>query len=336
MSFQARPPRSSSRRTVSLAWAATFVLVAAGVADAGTAGYFALRPSSTSGTLSVTDDLGRTVVVPSDPSRVAALSPSIMDEMFRLGLRSHVVAVDCYAAALGGLSDDYSADQIALWNLSPSMCVQVGPTFAPEMLANLTPSLVLASTIVSVAAVEQITTELGIPVVMLQPATLSGILVDDSLIGEIFEVPSDASSLNARLAAELYNSSVVSGAATFPYVLLTYSVDAQGYWTFGPGTFGLSLLELAGASSVSANATLPYPELSAAQVLSADPHFIVYGIGFGVTESTYAGGPEWSQFPAVQDRNATPINSNWITEPDPTMVLEGLPALLAVFHPGAT
>ena len=311
------------------------VLVAAGVSVAGTAAYYALRPSSTPGSLTVTDDLGRTVTVPADPTRVAVLSPSIMDEMFRLGLRDRVVGVDCYAAAFGGLSADYSPDQVALWNLSPSMCVQVGPTFVSEMLVNLTPDLVLASTIVSVADVELISSELHVPVVMLQPPTLSGILVDDSLLGEIFGVAPRAAALNAELSSELYNASeLATSTGPFPRVLVTYSVDALGYWTFGPDTFGLSLIELAGATSISANATTPYPELSGSGVLLADPAYIVYGVGFGITQSTYAGGPEWSQFSAVQDGNVSAINSNWITEPDPTMILEGIPALIADFHPG--
>jgi iron complex transport system substrate-binding protein len=329
----APPPR----RTVSLAWVVVAVLIAAGVAVAGTATYYALRPAAASGGLRVTDDLGRTVNVPFDPARVAVLSPSIMDEMYRLGLRTHVVAVDCYAAAFGGLSSDYSPDQVALWGLSSSMCVQVGPTFAPEMLVNLTPDLVLASTIVSVAEVESITGQLHIPVVMLQPPTLSGILVDDSLLGTIFGIPSSADALNAQLSAELYNATEVASSATsFPTVLLTYSVDSQGYWTFGPGTFGLSLAELTGATSISANATTPYPELSGAQVLVSDPEVIVYGIGFGLNESAYAGGPEWSQFSAVQNGRLSGIDSNWITEPDPSMILDGIPALLKVFHPGPT
>lgn len=323
------------RRTVSLGWVVVAVLIAAGVAVAGTSTFYALRPTSSSSGMRVTDDLGRAVTVPYDPARVAVLSPSIMDEMFRLGLRSHVVAVDCYAAAFGGLSDDYSPDQIALWNLSSSMCVQVGPTFAPEMLVNLTPDLVLASTIVSVAEVEAITSQLNIPVVMLQPPTLSGILVDDSLLGTIFGVASAAEALNAELSSELYNATLVgSSAESFPTVLITYSVDPNGYWTFGPGTFGLSLIELTAATSISANATTSYPELSGAQVLVADPQFIVYGIGFGLNESTYSGGPEWSQFPAVQSGRVSGIDSNWITEPDPTMILNGIPALLATFHPG--
>jgi iron complex transport system substrate-binding protein len=346
MSLNEAPPPSPGptsppppHRTVSLAVFVVVILVVAGAAIAATAGYYALNTthSSSSGkTITVTDDLGRTVTVPVDPARVAVLSPSIMDVVYRLGLRSHVVGIDCYAAALGGISDDYSSDQIALWNLTSSMCVQVGPTFDPESLVNVTPDLVLASTIVSVAAVEEITTQLGIPVVMLQPPTLSGVQIDVSLVGEIFNVQTAATALNVELSTALYNVTQLDAQwLSFPSVLVTYSVDSNGYWTYGPTTFGQSLIELAGGASISANSTTPYPELSPSQVLVDDPSWIVYGTGFGLNESAYAGGPDWSSFPAVQNGNITGLNSNWLTEPDPTMILSGLPALIAVLHPGS-
>src|SRR5208282_420698 len=331
------PSGAPSPRTVSLTWVVVLLLVVGGGAVTVTAVAFTPRSSAPSHSLQLTDDLGRAVTVPLNPARVAVLSPSIMDVVYRLGLRSHVVGVDCYAAADGGLSDDYSPDQVALWNLSSSMCVQVGPEFVPEMLVNLTPQLVLASTIVSVAAVEEITNQLGIPVVMLQPPTLSGVLYDDNLVGEIFGVQPTANALNAQLSSELFNATNVSGSAYVdPTVLVTYSVDSNGYWTFGPGTFGESLIEIAGGASISANAVTPYPELSSAQVLLDDPQIIVYGLGFGLNESTYAGGPDWSSLGAVQSGNVVGINSNWLTEPDPTMILLGIPALLELLHPVAT
>jgi len=340
MSLNPSSPDRPARRTVTLSWLVVALLVTAGAAIAGTAVYYTVRTATASngpvppGHLSVTDDLGRKVVVPYDPARVVVLSPSIMDIMYRLGLRSHVVGVDCYAAVDGGLSDDYSPDQVANWSLSSSMCVQIGPAFAPDTLANLTPELVLASTIVSVADVETISTTLGIPVVMLQPPTLSGILVDVSLVGEIFGVGSVATTLNGELSAELYNATQIDNSLlSLPTVLVTYSVDSNGYWTFGPGTFGESLIEFAGATSIGANSTTPYPELSPAQVLVANPSIIVYGTGFGLNESTYTGGPFWSSFNAVKDGNVSGIDSNWLTEPDPTMILSGIPALLAIFHP---
>jgi iron complex transport system substrate-binding protein len=340
MSLNSPSTAPPAPKTVTLATVVVLLLVVSGTAIAATAAYYTLRAAGspntpvTPGHLSLTDDLGRTVVVPYDPARVVVLSPNIMDIMFRLDLRSHVVGVDCYAAADGGLADDYSPDQVSLWSLSSSMCVQVGPSFAAETLVNVTPELVLASTIVSIAEVETISSTLGIPVVMLQPPTLSGVLVDVSLVGEIFGVSTVAAALNARLSVELNNATQIdNNLVTLPTVLVTYSVDSNGYWTYGPGTFGQSLIEFAGATSIAANATIPYPELSPAQVLVANPSLIVYGEGFGLNESTYAGGPLWSSFSAVQDGNVSGIDSNWLTEPDPTMVLAGIPALLAVFHP---
>ncbi len=319
---------------VPVAWVIVIVLIVAGAGVALTAALVSPRSSGPPGQLSVTDDFGRNVSVPYDPARVVAFGGSIVDLMFRLGLRSHLVGVDCYGEAYGGLSDDYSSDQIALWNLTSSMCVEVEPDFVTSMLANLTPQLILSSTIVGVAAVEQAAGELGVPVLFLQPATVGGVVVDADLLGTVFGVSSAANALGAALDAELYEAGEVTANATvFPTVLLTYDADGSGYYTYGPGTFGESLLEIAGATSISANATIAYPELTAAQVLAAQPQWIVYGTGYGLTESSYTSAPDWSDFQAVKDGNLSGINSNWLTEPDPTMILDGLPALLELFHP---
>jgi ABC-type Fe3+-hydroxamate transport system substrate-binding protein len=324
-----------------MAWFAVGVIVLAGLSVVGVATYYAVRPGSPSGPLTITDDLGRQVTVPLDPARVVVLGPSVMDSMYRLGLRSHVVGVDCYAPDLGGLSSDYSSDQVALWNLSSSMCVQTGPTFDVEELLALGPQLVLAATIVSVAAVEQITQTYHIPVVMLQPATLTGVVLDDQLLGEIFEVPAVSLSLTNALQLALsqaasFQDNLTANGTPFPTVLVTYSADGNGYWTFGPGTFGQSLVELASGASISANATLSYPELPGEQVLASDPQYVVYGTGFGINETTYAAGPFWSQLTAPQDGRAFGMDSNYFTEPDPTMILVGLPQLIAIIHPGVS
>lgn len=336
------PPPASSPRTVSVTVFAVALLVVAGIAVAATAIVYAAQNPGTGGPITLTDDLGRTVSVPRDPARVVVLSPSIMDSMYRLGLRSHVVGVDCYTAAFGGLSADYSPDQVTLWNLSSSMCVQIAPTLDVEALLNDSPQLVLASTIVSVAVVEEISSTYHLPVVLLQPPTLSGIEIDLSLLGSIFGVATLAAHLDGQLQQELANASVVETNLTdsglpFPTVLVTYSTDENGYWTYGPGTFGESLIELASATSISANSTLPYPELPGETVLSSNPTYLVYGTGFGLNESSYAtSAPFWAQLSATQDGNAAGIDSNYLTEPDPTMIFSGLPLLLALFHPGVS
>lgn len=342
MSLNSNPPLPKAKpATVSVAIFMVALLVVAGIAVAGTAVFYETQGSSPPGSLTVTDDLGRTVSVPSDPARIVVLAPSIMDSMYRLGLRSHVVGVDCYAAAFGGLGADYSPDQVALWNLSSSMCVQVGPTFDIEALLNDTPQLVLASTTVSVAEVEEISSTYGIPIVMLQPPTLSGIEIDLSLLGTIFGVDDAATQLNSALqvalaAAASVQANLTNQATPFPTVLVTYSTDENGYWTFGPGTFGESLIELASATSISANTTLPYPELPGETVLVANPTYVVYGTGFGLNLTAYQTAPFWTQLSATQNGNAIGVDSNYLTEPDPTMILLGLPQLVSLFHPGAS
>ncbi|MCI4322749.1 MAG: ABC transporter substrate-binding protein [Thermoplasmata archaeon] len=328
------PAPASPGRSVPLTWVVVGILVVAGAAIVGTAAILG-RSSSSPGAVTVTDDLGRTVSSPYDPARVVVLGPSIMDDMYRLGLRNRVVGVDCYTPIGGGLSADYSSDQVALWTLSGSMCVQIGPSFDFESLLNATPQLVLASTIVSQSSVESISTTYHIPVVMLQPPTLSGVLVDLTLLGTIFGVAPAAAALNAQLSTELANASAIQQTLySFPTVLVTYDTDLNGYWTFGPGTFGESLIELAGGANVNgANSTFPYPELSGEQVLVANPQYIIVGTGFGLNVSSYSGAPFWTHLGAVQNGNVTGMDSNWMTEPDPTMILQGLPAMIAILHP---
>ncbi len=330
------PPRA----TVPLAWVMVVGLAAAGLGIGATAAYYDLRPGPSTGNVQITDDLNRTVQVPYDPARVAVLAPSVMDPMFRLGLRSHVVAVGCGDQSQAGLLDDFSPDQVSLWGLTASMCVQDYPMSDEELLAS-GPQLVLAATIDDIQDLEAFSTTYHIPVVVLQASTLGGILWDDELLGEIFGVGAGAAALNAELSGVLNHCQNVTNGLTdngtlLPTVLLTYDLSSgNGYWTFGPSSFGESLIEFAGGQSISANTSYSYPVLSGEQVLADQPAVIIYGTGYGLNLSYYEGGQFWSDFNAVKDGNATGLNSNLFTEADPTMILNGLPALLAILHPPA-
>ncbi len=339
-----------SAKGASLAWLAVVAVVAASASAGGVALYYTVTapgPAACPGApapghLIVTDDLGRCVAVPFDPSRVAVLSPNIMDSMYRLGLRSHVVAVDCSPTAFGGLGGDYNATQISLWNLTPLACIQALP-FVLEDVANASPQLVFASTIISQEAVNDIQTGLGIPVVMLQPATLEGILADVTLLGEIFGAGAAATALNSALSSELANvSAVVNGTTSRPTAFVTYgpetgpSGNVSGYYTYGAGVFGTALVAAAGAVSITSSNPNPYPAIPLEQLASANPDVIVYANGtFGYNESAYAASVIWPSLTAVMDNHVYGIDSNLLAEPDPTMILAGLPALVGFFHPSS-
>jgi ABC-type Fe3+-hydroxamate transport system substrate-binding protein len=336
------PADPPARRRIPLALAVVLLLVVGGAGIAATAAYFELKPAPTPpGSISVTDDEGRTVATPSNPHRVLVLAPSILDTMVRLGLRDRVVGVDCGTTGLG---TDYNDSQIASWDLSSSMCIDTYPSLDFPQVLNASPQLILVSTIVSLSDVEELSSNYHLPVLVLQPATLGGIVVDVDLLAEIFPVQGAANALVGQLQqvlgyAQVIQNNLTNSGASLPTVLLTYyaepsSSNYPGYYSYGPGTFGESLVEFVGATSISASSQLPYPVLTGPQVLLANPTIILYGTGFGVNLTAYQEGPDWSSFPAVSSGQAWAVDSNLVTEPDPTMILIGIPILFGIIHPG--
>jgi iron complex transport system substrate-binding protein len=345
MSLNTPPPPDAppARRTLPIALVIVVVVVVAGISIGGTAVYFELRPASTGHSpVVVTDDLGRSVTVPSDPSRVVVLGPNVMDTMFRLGLRAHVVGVDCSNASLGGLEGDYSPAQVSLWNLTPSMCVLAYPQVSSADLLDLNPQVVLASTVVGVAALEQWSATNGIPVIFYGPSTLGSVVYDVQITAAVFGTTAVSTHLVAQLQTALSQSTsflanLTDNGTTLRSVLMTYYPIAAGepdagYYTFGPGSFGQSLIELAGGVNIAGSAPTSSPELSGSQVLFDNPSVVIYGTGFGVNLTSYQAGPDWSSMPAVMNGNVTGVDVTIMTEVGPTMVLS-LPIFIHILYP---
>ncbi|HYA57196.1 MAG TPA: ABC transporter substrate-binding protein [Thermoplasmata archaeon] len=341
-------PPAPTRAAAPVALLVVVVLVSAGVAVAATAFYFELRPGPPprapglgANQTSVVDDLGRTVMVPLNASRIVVLAPSVMDLVYRLGLRDRVVGVGCTVGEQGGMENEYSPNQTNLWNLSPSMCITDYPSLDTAGVALLEPQLVLDTTITSVTDVETLTSTYGLPVVLLAPSTLEGIVGDVRLMAEMFpSVGGMATALEASLEGVLLNATsldqgfVANG--TLPNVLLTYGFEPGGYYSFGRGTFGESIVELAGGTSISAGLPIAYPDLNASGVLLDQPAFVLYGTSWNdpylvadQTPSVWAStAPYWNQLNGTK----IPFDVTVITEPDPTMIL-ALPWFLHYLHP---
>ncbi|MGA8276190.1 MAG: ABC transporter substrate-binding protein [Thermoplasmata archaeon] len=334
-------PPSASLRTVTSTIVVVSILVAAGVAVIATAAYYGSRTTLTPGNVTVVDDVGRTVAAPSDTSRIVVLAPSVMDIVYRLGLRDRVVGIGCTPPLYGGILNEYSPNQTAAWNLSSSMCVTDFPTLNTQELASLAPQLVLASTLTSASDVATLTNTYGLPVVILAPSTLDGIVGDVNLVAQLFpSARPAATTLDASLEGILANATAFDGlleenATPIPSVLLTYYFDGGGYYTFGPGTFGQSLVDLAAGSSIAAGVPLEYAEINATVVLADQPTVVIYGTSWNdpylvanETPTAWPGAPYWAQL----DGAKIPIDITVLTEADPTMLLE-LPWFLHWLHP---
>ncbi len=345
MSLNPPPASTPPRRSVPFALFAVIVLVTAGVAVAATTVYFELRPTSRSsgpGDVTVVDDLGRTVTVPLNASRIVVLAPSVMDIVYRLGLRDRVVGIGCTVGITGGMANEYSPNQTTLWNLSSSLCVTDYPSLDTSGVALLNPQIVLASTITSVSDVNTLVSTYGLPVVILAPSTLEGIVGDVRLLAEMFPSSGSlATSLEASLELTLtdatnFDTNLSDNGTPIPSVLLTYYFYPGEYYTYGPGTFGQSLVDLSGGASISAGLPLEYAGLNASAVLLDQPQVILFGTSWndpylvsGQTPAVWASqAPYWSQLNGTK----IPVDETLLTEADPTMIL-ALPWILHDLHP---
>ncbi|HTW56146.1 MAG TPA: ABC transporter substrate-binding protein, partial [Thermoplasmata archaeon] len=333
------PP--SPAGTVSKAVLAVAILVTAGVAVAGTAIAYNLLPRH-AGQVTVVDDLGRKVDAPLNASRIVVLAPNVMDLVYRLGLRDRVVGVGCTVGEVGGIENEYSPNQTSLWGFNASICITDFPTLDTEKVASLEPQLVLASTITSAEQVQQLTDTYGLPVVILAPSTLPGIVGDVAIVAQLFPgVAGTADALEASLDAAIVNATnfdsyLSNNSIAIPTVFLTYGFYSGEYYTFGPGTFGQSLVDLAGGDSISAGLPLAYDGVNATAILASQPQVILYGTSWNdpylvanQTPSVWASSaPYWSQL----NGSKIAVDVTILTEADPTMVL-ALPWYLYDLHP---
>ncbi len=288
----------------------------------------------------VVDDLGRDVTVPLDPQRIVVLAPSIMDIVYRLGLRSTVVGIGCDGTELGGILNEYSPNQTVLWGLSNASCITDFPELNSEELALLGPQLVIASTLTSALAVQQLTEVYDLPVVVFAPSSLWGIVADVRTMAEIFpESLREATQLETALDGVLSNATafdtqLAADHAALPTVLLSYYFDEGAYYTYGPGSFGDSLIALAGGTNVAADVPLQYAGLNATVVLLDQPQVILYGTSndsylvSNETPSVWPTAPYWPELTGEK----VPLDITVVSEADPSMIF-ALPLLMHDLHP---
>src|SRR5450756_2573607 len=110
----------------------------------------------------VKDEAGRSVNVPDHPHRIICLVPSITDAVFALGAADDVVAVSNYV--------EYPAEA----KKKPSVGSIIDPSM--ESILSLHPDLVLGTPFQNKQAIFAQLQRLGIPIYMVDPHGIAGIL----------------------------------------------------------------------------------------------------------------------------------------------------------------
>ena len=191
----------------------------------------------------VTDELGRTVVVPDHPHRVICLMPSVTDTVFALGAGDDVVGISDYTA--------YPAEALK----KPSVGDLINPSI--ETILALHPDLIIGVQPTGPMASTQQLERLGLPVFLTSPHGIAGIIHSVETIGEALNRTPQADVLAASLQHRVDAVRARTKGLPEPKVFMPIWYDP--IITIGKHAFTTEIIEAAGAHSVTDDLTADWP-----------------------------------------------------------------------------
>jgi len=269
-------------------------------------------------TRSVTDTLGRQVVLKGSPERVIALAPSITEIIFALGQGQRIVGVSRFS--------DYPHEAEALPKVGSYIHLDL------ERIVALRPDLCIAikdgNPIHTIRRLE----DLGIPVYAIDPRNIDAVTESIERIGDVLGAGIRAGLLVKDMNMRLQRiTSLVKSSKTRPRVF--FQIGISPVISTGTNTLSHEIITLAGGINVCEGKTV-YPRLSREEVLESAPDVIIITsmAGEKVYEQAKDEWLEWKELPAVKNRRVFLVDSNLFDRPTPRL-LDGIELLIRLIHP---
>ncbi|MGX8713245.1 MAG: ABC transporter substrate-binding protein [bacterium] len=213
----------------------------------------------------VTDDYGRTVVIPTHPQRVVSLSPAVTEIMFSLGAGDLLVGRTDFCVYPDEAMDIPSIGGISNLNI--------------ESILSLNPDLVISGSMVGKKATDQMD-QMGTPMVCVIEKPRFEALYDNIVaIGHLVGKEKEADSLNALLRYRvnaLVDSTTVTQSHTnaiTPKVYYVVGFGAGGNFTAGGNTFINDIIRMAGGRNIAED--IDGWSYSLEALMKEDPDYII-------------------------------------------------------------
>jgi len=265
------------------------------------------------------DELGRMVRLPDHPQRVVCLAPSLTETVYALGRGGAVVGVTDFTdnppeartkPSVGGLTDA-----------------------SLEKIVSLRPDLVLAMGTLNQEELVDEMERAGIPVFVVNPQGLQGVLESITHLGEALNCAAGAAQvvkgLESRRAAV---AARVAGRTRFRVLLVVWYDPVI---TAGNKSFLTDLIAAAGGDSVTADVAQEWPQISLEEVMRRAPDFLllVKAAHGGIAEADLEAHAGWSQLAALKNHHVIQMDDRLI-HPSP-VVFDALETLAKQLHPDA-
>lgn len=205
----------------------------------------------------VTDDYGRTVVVPAQPQRVVSLSPAVTEIIYALGAQDLLVGRTDFCVYPDEASEIPSIGGISNLNI--------------ESILALNPDLVISGSMVSKKATDQMD-QMGTPMVCVIEKPKFEVLYDNILaIGKLVGKEHEADSLNALLRDRV--SQLPTTDSPLPTVYYVVGFGAGGNFTAGGNTFINDIIRMAGGRNIAEG--IEGWSYSLEALMKEDPDYII-------------------------------------------------------------
>jgi iron complex transport system substrate-binding protein len=263
----------------------------------------------------LTDETGRKVTVPDHPHRIVCLAPSVTDTVFALGAGDDVVAIS-----------DYTTYPPAALK-KPSIGGLVKPSI--ETILSFHPDLVVGTEIPGSAETAAQLEAVGIPVYLIDPHGLAGILHSVDSVGQALNRESQAAALNLNLAQRI--EAVKARTASKPAPRILVAVWYDPIITIGKHAFITEILEAAGAKSITDDLLPDWPQISIETLITRAPEALLLIRDGKVNIETLQKLPGWSSLAAIQARKVYYVDKG-IEDPSP-VAISALEEMAREVHP---
>lgn len=255
---------------------------------------------------SLIDGYNRNVTFTEEPQRIISIAPSVTEVIYAVGAGDKLIAVD--------LSSNYPNETESLPKIANY------PTLDIEAIITLNPDLILGAGITSQDNVDVLENQ-GVTVFILAPFDVEDVIEGIKVVGLITNHESEANLLKNSLQERLDGIKQNITSFTFePKIYIEYF--SEPLYTFGKGTYGHDLIELAGGINIAENATGLYPQINNEFVITQNPDIIFYAKGPWTTTnvSTISSRTGWNIINAVKNGHIYPINEDWVSRGGPRIV----------------
>lgn len=281
------------------------------------------------GPVTVVDDSGRSVTVLNyPPERIVSIMPVCTEMACALGLEEKIVGVDDHSNYPPTILQKVEEGTLA--NVGDPLDVSI------ETIIGLNPDIVLSDHGEGQSQTVQRLEELGIPVIVLHPKNLDGVISDIQLVGEITGKNEEAEALANDLNQRIQEVKETAQNLEKSLVYVEYYFNG-GYWTVGSKSFITELISTAGGTNVFGEMQDEYLSTSTEGVLQANPEIIIISQGqmsaaCGLTPDVIKARTGWENTLALQNNKIYTINEDLMIRPGPR-IIDGLEAIAAILHP---